>query len=204
MRKKTSDLSLSPFEKIVRRNTLTLLRPTRVITVLFLMSFCPKSLALETQTPVVLKLNYSHRAMYSGFQSSFSINIHQNGKVHYQNTSKEVHDADSVPQNRYAQLTEEQVKGLVDDFLSLPLKELAKYDGKKGSDSPVYSVHLQLEDTEISISNSLYYWATLDNLKKYLAKELKAWLCPPKGDEDYSEDCPEGLPKGLNFFDYRH
>ncbi|WP_427501726.1 hypothetical protein ACQE3E_23935 (plasmid) [Methylomonas sp. MED-D] len=174
-----------------------------IVSIILAVCFFDNSYALETPNPVILELRSDFRKI--GLIGFHSIKIYKNGNVHYQDNiiirdNDESYKTDGVVAGYDATLSKEQVDEVVKDFLSLPFRELLKYDGKRAIGVGMSkSAHLTLEDTKIDIANAFYYRGLLTILKKYMANDLKNWLCFSEKHQNSEEDCPQYLPDDFKF-----
>ncbi len=172
-----------------------------ILLLIFFFTYNQKVQAFEHQNPVILELKVNLKN--NGY---YAIKIHENGKVHYQeNIKKEnntLYKAEIISADYYSKITENQVKELVNYFLRLPFHELPKYEEKRSEDTPRNrSVHLKLWYVQIDIKDNIIYRALLTQIKRYIEKDLKTWLCFPPGHKDYINNCPEYmyLPENFKF-----
>ncbi|MBK8816962.1 MAG: hypothetical protein IPN42_16275 [Methylococcaceae bacterium] len=176
------------------------------ILMLFLLfiSYCQESLAEDIQNPVIFELKY----LSKNFER-YNIKIFQDGKVHYHGnkiineiSTKAFIKPDIIPIDHYAQLTKAQLDELVVEFLSLPFRELYKYEPKLGSEGFAAPISFKLGHANMFVNNLIFHKALLAMLKKYIPKDLISWLCnPSEHDEDFIQNCEKYifLPDNFKF-----
>jgi len=199
------------FGKTARQGNQPSIFKFTLTTVIFLfgISFIQKSQANELQNLVVFELKHISKNF-----EIYNIKIFQDGKVYYHEnkiinevSTKAFIKPDSIPIDHYAQLTKAQLDELVVEFLSLPFKELPKYESKFGLGGSAATVTFKLELTDIYIINNIFHNALLTMLKKYISKDLtswllNSWLCSPyKQDKDFIQHCEQVffLPDNFKF-----
>jgi hypothetical protein len=194
----TQDQFLPAF-KLASWNGATHFGEKLIISLFFLlgMFFYQNSLANELQSPIVFEISHTFKLRQLSF-----LKIYQDGKVHYhkyETDDEELSKADNLPKDHYAQLSKSQVDELINEFLSLPYKELAKYEPKKGNEIEGFSINFKIGHVKMSISDRIFHMALFTKLRKYLAKELKAWFCSPEGYKYFDKNCPDYLYLPENF-----
>lgn len=182
------------------------LKLIKLFFLLVCMFFYQKSLAIETKNPVIFELKDGYYNRWDNFKwvENHTIKIYQDGKVHYhENKKAELSKPNSIHVNHYAQLTKDQLDELIIGFLSLPFKELPKYEEKSSPDIFFHlTISLKLYYVEMYVDNVLLHRAFLTKLKKYISKDLSAWLCnPTEHDKDFIKSCERQnfLPDDFKF-----
>jgi len=179
-----------------RRNARWLLRLTALIIAITLYSgeikaqavaprpkplSCQNSLAGTNLVPV-FELTHT----WGGVPTSI-IKIYPDGKVHFhRNETDAVHNHPATKaEDRYAQMTTEQLNELVDVFLSLPFDASKKLERVKGSANVPWRVFIAYKDKfiNITIQDSIFFEFLENRMSKY--SNLKQLLC----DEDDQDDC---------------
>jgi hypothetical protein len=170
-----------------------------IVVLFFILFFCQNSAA---NTDPVFELKY-----FSKNFERYNIKIFQDGKVHYHGnkinnevSNKAFIKPDSIPIDHYAQLTKAQLDELVVEFLSLPFKELPKYESKLGLEGFAAPISFKLGHANMFVNNLIFHKALLGMVKKYIPKDIISWLCnPSEHDEDFIRNCEKYIFLPDNF-----
>jgi hypothetical protein len=222
MRKKTSDLSLSPFEKIIRSNTQWLLRPTRAI---FFCTFFPAicmandfvSLKIDCDASIYVAGGYHYT------YAEYFVEIFPDGLVKFNGQFKptpetpdplakmpEIKEKDIKTVTRQANITPEQAKELVKYARKIDL-----YYRKTLIDKEVYVTHFYRPSWcwgKLSYNYKILefpFGHKLDYIYGFLSQfmPISEWICPEdrkecgKDFEGKNKDIDKALDDDLLYVD---
>ncbi|CAI8803036.1 hypothetical protein [Methylocaldum szegediense] len=168
-----------------------------LVGVLFIMGlwFCQIASAMTESEPI-FELTY-----FIFGQSDFVIKVYVDGKVHYQGNKVKIRDVwrqrVAVLGDRYAQLTREQVEELRLAFLSLPFKELLKYEKIMRALPTADIVKYKDNYVNMRINNRIFFLAIATRLNKLI--NIDQWICFPKGDPEHDFCLIHDLPDDFEY-----
>ncbi|WP_445367354.1 hypothetical protein ACH5Y9_20215 [Methylomonas sp. BW4-1] len=156
----------------IQRNACWLLR---LAAFCFTLLSCQNSLA-ETNPEPVFELTHT----WGGVPTSV-IKIYPDGKVHFHRNKT---DFGSESEDRYAQMTAEQLNELVDVFLSLPFDASKKLERVKESANVPWRVFIAYKDKfiNITIQDSIFFQFFEKKMSKY--SNLKQLLCGENNQDE--------------------
>ncbi|POZ51731.1 hypothetical protein AADEFJLK_02604 [Methylovulum psychrotolerans] len=162
------------------------LAPTYHFVILIFLSItlflCQNSLA-DTNPAPVFELTHT----YGGKPTSV-IKIYPDGKVHFHRNETDFGHLNPATkaEDRYAQMTSEQLNELVNVFLSLPFESSKKLERAKDSASVPWRVYIAYKDKFISITiqDTIFFEFLINRMRKYA--NLKPLLCAKNKQDDCS------------------
>jgi hypothetical protein len=172
------------------RTANTPLAPTYHFVILIFLSItlflCQNSLAGTNPAPV-----FELKDIGIKQEPNYFITIYPDGKIHYQGFNSFVND------DRYAQITHEQLDAFTIYFFSLPFAASKKYEIKRGFERWHQTIDYKGAYSRIYIDDPIFFYALIKKLDALI--HLQQWICFPINHPYYNDHCMGGdIPTNLD------